>query len=131
MRLIGGQASDGTTSDGAAPSESTSTSQPAAPAATPVLARSTPARVLRPDPTLTRPTAFTVEQLAWEPWIEPVELADATPEQLAALEGRTGNSAYFRLLAHEPAVLTERTATDKGIMRPLKNGAPEVGADAS
>ena len=61
----------------------------------------------------------------WTPWIEPVELTAATPEQLAALEGRTGNSPYFRLLAHEAAVLTERTATDKGIFY-THGGAPRA-----
>jgi alkylhydroperoxidase domain protein len=57
-------------------------------------------------------------------------LADATPEQLAALEGRTGNSAYFRLLAHDPVVLTERTATDRGIFY-TQGGAPRAERELS
>ncbi len=73
------------------------------------------ARVLRPDASLARPKAFTVEQLEWAPWLEPLALEDATPQQAAALEGSRGNSRYFRLLAYNVDVLTERTATDKGI----------------
>lgn len=134
----GGEGTDGDGTDGAARSDAAASNggasavaaTPGRPASAPVVpvvpAESPrPARVMRTDPALKRPTAFTVEQLAWTPWLEPVELADATPEQLAALEGRTGNSPYFRLLAHEPAVLTERTATDKGIFY-TRGGAPRA-----
>jgi alkylhydroperoxidase domain protein len=73
------------------------------------------ARVIRPGAELNRPTAFTIERLDWASWLEPLELADATPQQLVALEGRQTNSQYFRLLAREAAVLLARTATDRGI----------------
>ena len=58
---------------------------------------------------------FTRDQLEWEPWLVPLDMADASPAQVAALEGRRGNSPYFRLLALDAKVLTERTATDLGI----------------
>src|SRR5439155_23637874 len=80
------------------------------------LVEGTPAaRVLRPGAELNRPESFTTERLDWAPWLEPLDLADATPEQLAALEGRQTNSLYFRLLARDAAVLLARTATDRGI----------------
>jgi CMD domain protein len=95
--------------------------EPEAPTPAPTQPASAPpstqpaARITRPDETLNRPRAFTLEELAWMPWLDPIELADATPEQRAALERRSGNSPYFRLLAHDAAVLSERTATDLGI----------------
>jgi alkylhydroperoxidase domain protein/CMD domain protein len=58
---------------------------------------------------------FTQDQLGWSPWIVPFEAADATEEQRAVLPGRRLESPYFRLLALDPAVLGERTATDMGI----------------
>jgi alkylhydroperoxidase domain protein/CMD domain protein len=87
-------------------------------------AREPVARVIRPG-TLRRPPAFTRDQLEWTPWLEPIEPADATPAQLAALEGRRGNSPYFRLLARDAAVLTERTAADLGIFY-THGGAPRA-----
>jgi alkylhydroperoxidase domain protein/CMD domain protein len=60
-------------------------------------------------------TGFTQEQLGWAPWIEPFAAADATDEQRAVLPGQRLDSPYFRLLALDPAVLGERTATDMGI----------------
>ncbi|HEY3078584.1 MAG TPA: alkylhydroperoxidase domain protein [Chloroflexota bacterium] len=58
---------------------------------------------------------FTQEQLGWTPWIVPFEAEHATDEQRAVLPGRRLESPYFRLLALDPAVLGERTATDMGI----------------
>lgn len=58
---------------------------------------------------------FTREELGWKPWIEPFAAEEATEEQKAALPGRRLESAYFRLLALDPKVLGERTATDIGI----------------
>jgi alkylhydroperoxidase domain protein/CMD domain protein len=60
-------------------------------------------------------SGFTQEQLDWAPWLTPIAAADATDEQRAALPGRRLESPYFRLLAFDPAVLSERTATDNGI----------------
>jgi alkylhydroperoxidase domain protein len=104
--------------------------EPAAAKDETVVADVRPATLVPRDPTLKQPTAFTVEQLAWAPWLQPLELADATPEQAAALEGRTGNSAYFRLLALDPGVLIERTATDRGIFY-TPGGAPRADRELS
>jgi alkylhydroperoxidase domain protein/CMD domain protein len=84
-----------------------------------------PAEVVRPGDSLDRPPAFTRDQLEWTPWLIPLDLADATPAQVAALEGRRGNSPYFRLLALDAAVLSERTATDLGIFY-THGGAPRA-----
>lgn len=60
-------------------------------------------------------SGFTQEQLGWSPWLPTFEAADATEEQRAVLPGRRLDSPYFRLLALDPPVLGERTATDNGI----------------
>jgi alkylhydroperoxidase domain protein len=88
------------------------------------------AKVLRPAANLRRPTAFTIEQLEWTPWLEPLELANANAKQAAALEGTRGNSPYFRLLAYDVDVLTERTATDRGIFY-TPGGAPRPDRELS
>ena len=62
-----------------------------------------------------RPAGFTQEHLDWVPWLEPIALTDAHPDQLAVLEGFRAESPYFRLLARDARVLGERTATDKAI----------------
>jgi alkylhydroperoxidase domain protein/CMD domain protein len=116
LRLLGGGPSAVSTSTTAQPKPVLEPKPPRAPAA----------RVVRPDGSLKRPSAFTVDQLAWTSWLEPlVELADATPKQAAALEGSRGNSPYFRLLALDVDVLTERTATDRGIFY-TPGGAPRA-----
>jgi alkylhydroperoxidase domain protein len=81
------------------------------------------ARVIWPAEGLRRPTAFTVQQLGWMPWLEPLEMGEATAEQRAALEGDRAKSAYFRLLALDATVLRERTLTDRGIFY-TPGGAP-------
>ena len=60
-------------------------------------------------------SGFTQERLGWAPWLPPFEVADATDEQRAVLPGQRLNNPYFRLLAFDPVVLGERTATDNGI----------------
>ncbi len=89
-----------------------------------------PATVIRPPADLRRPTAFTIEQLEWSPWLEPLALAEANPKQAAALDGSRGNSPYFRLLALDVDVLTERTATDRGIFY-TPGGAPRQDRELS
>jgi alkylhydroperoxidase domain protein len=89
-----------------------------------------PARVLEPPADLARPTSFTIDQLEWTPWLEPLELVNATPAQAAALEGSRGNSPYFRLLALDVNVLVERTATDRGIFY-TPGGAPRADRELS
>ena len=54
---------------------------------------------------------FTHGELQWQPWITPVDLDTATPEQLAALKVTPSNravGAYSLVLAHDPEAL-ERT----------------------
>jgi alkylhydroperoxidase domain protein/CMD domain protein len=84
-----------------------------------------PATVLQPPENLERPTKFTAAQLEWTPWLEPLNLASASPKQVAALEGQRANSPYFRLLALDVDVLVERTATDRGIFH-TQGGAPHA-----
>lgn len=76
-------------------------------------------------PVSTRDTGFTQEHLDWTPWLPPVEAADATDEQRAVLPGRRLDSPYFRLLALDPRVLGERTATDNGIFY-TESGLPRA-----
>ncbi|WP_420236961.1 peroxidase-related enzyme [Telmatobacter bradus] len=62
---------------------------------------------------------FTLEVLRWQPWLQPVTLASATPVQRSAL-AECGvpprDSAYFRVLAHAPAALRERTRLYNAIL---------------
>jgi alkylhydroperoxidase domain protein len=118
LLLLGAEPPDQTTlPDAAAPNQG---QPPAGPKA----------EIIRPPATRKRPTAFTVEQLAWTPWLQPLDLADATPKQAAALEGSRGQSPYFRLLALDVDVLTERTATDRGIFY-TPGGAPRAERELS
>ncbi|MDH2066903.1 alkylhydroperoxidase domain protein [Pantoea sp. GD03673] len=61
-------------------------------------------------------TAFTQQELGWEPWLPAKPLAEFSEEEQATLEtfGHT-RSDYFRLLARNLPLLTQRTLTDKGI----------------
>lgn len=74
-----------------------------------------PAPATRLGPQDAPDTGFTQDQLGWSPWIEPFAAEDATAEQRAVLPGQRLDSPYFRLLALDPPVLGERTATDNGI----------------
>ena len=99
----------------------------AEPSTTPVPAASgatTPAPVLRPDADLKRPPAFTRDQLAWTPWLEPLDPEKATPRQAEGLASRPP-SPYFRLLGWDGDILRERTATDLGIFY-THGGAPRA-----
>jgi alkylhydroperoxidase domain protein/CMD domain protein len=108
---------------GAEPSAPTPSGTTIAPPEQPRAPR--PATVLRPPESLKRPPAFTVAQLEWTPWLEPLDMADASPLQASALEGQRANSPYFRLLALDVDVLRERTATDRGIFY-TPGGAPRA-----
>jgi alkylhydroperoxidase domain protein/CMD domain protein len=66
-------------------------------------------------PTGAPDSGFTQRELGWKPWLEPPTVEDVTERQRAALPGQRINSPYFRLLALDPEVLRERTATDNGI----------------
>lgn len=62
---------------------------------------------------------FTSATLDWAPWLPTVELDTATPAQLAALDAMNASarqSAYFRLLAHQPELLLQRSIAFNAIM---------------
>lgn len=61
-------------------------------------------------------TAFTQQELGWEPWLPAKPLAEFSEAEQATLAkfGHT-HSDYFRLLARNLPLLEQRTLTDKGI----------------
>lgn len=64
-------------------------------------------------------TDFTVTVPTWNPRVTPVEMSDATEEQLAAMKttpSNVGIDAYTLVLAHDPQTLTYRTPLFNGIM---------------
>jgi len=64
-------------------------------------------------------TEFTTSIPFWSPRVTPVELDEATEEQLDAMKvtpSDTGVSEYVLVLAHDPKTLKERTPLFNGIM---------------
>ncbi|PXA85226.1 alkylhydroperoxidase [Caulobacter sp. D4A] len=62
---------------------------------------------------------FKVKALSWSPYIEPVDVATATEEQLAAMQVTPSNtkvSPYVRTLAHDPESYVARTKLFNAIM---------------
>jgi uncharacterized peroxidase-related enzyme len=62
---------------------------------------------------------FTAEKLNWRPYLTPVALEHASPEQRDALKETPSNtkvSDYVLVLAHDPESLAERTPLFNGIM---------------
>ncbi|MBW6425675.1 peroxidase-related enzyme [Rhizobium sp. XQZ8] len=62
---------------------------------------------------------FKVKALSWAPYIEPVDVASATEEQLAAMQVTPSNtkvSPYVRTLAHDPESYVARTKLFNAIM---------------
>ncbi|KGD99474.1 peroxidase-related enzyme [Rhizobium sp. YS-1r] len=62
---------------------------------------------------------FKVKALAWAPYIEPVDVATATEDQLAAMQVTPSNtkvSPYVRTLAHDPESYVARTKLFNAIM---------------
>lgn len=62
---------------------------------------------------------FTTQVPVWSPYIKPVELASATPEQLAAMQvtpSNKGVSPYVLTLAHDPESLAVRSPLFNQIM---------------
>jgi uncharacterized peroxidase-related enzyme len=80
---------------------------------------------------------FTGGELEWAPWIAPVDLDRATPEQRAALKITPSNravGAYSLVLAHDPEALTERSPLYNAVMfgpRGLPRAERELGAVAA
>ncbi|MFM7534052.1 MAG: CMD domain-containing protein [Rubrivivax sp.] len=66
-----------------------------------------------------RLNGFTNETLAWHAWLKPLEISQATPEQLAVLDeshpqGRS--SEYYLTLVHQPRMLQHRSTAYNAIM---------------
>ena len=60
-----------------------------------------------------------LKPLVWHPYIAPVELSEATPDQLAAMQvtpSATKVSEYVRTLAHDPESYVARTVLFNAIM---------------
>lgn len=82
-------------------------------------------------------TEFTTVIPYWRPRVTPVELAEATEEQLDAMKvtpSNTGVSEYVLVLAHDPKTLKERTPLFNGIMysrEGLSRPETELGAVAA
>lgn len=70
-------------------------------------------------PSPLRINGFTDETLAWAPWLPTIDLATATPAQLAALDEMSPTARqqpYFLLLAHQPEILLHRSVAFNAIM---------------
>lgn len=66
-----------------------------------------------------RVNGYTSETLGWKAWLPVVDLASATPEQLAVLESshpKAKTSDYYRVLVHQPRILQERSVVFNAIM---------------
>jgi CMD domain protein len=77
-----------------------------------------PAHLPKPGEPL-RINGYTSETLGWTAWLPVVELADATPEQMAVLDAshpQAKTSDYYRVLAHQPRILQERSTVFNAIM---------------
>lgn len=62
---------------------------------------------------------FTNETLGWKSWLDVVDVADATSEQLAVLEmshPQAKTSDYYLTLVHQPAILQQRSEAYNAIM---------------
>ena len=70
-------------------------------------------------PDLPSAGGFTIETLGWTSWLDVVDLAAATPEQVAVLEEshpQAKASEYYRTLVHQPQILRQRSAAFNAIM---------------
>jgi uncharacterized peroxidase-related enzyme len=80
---------------------------------------------------------FTKGELEWRPWIVPLDLAAATPEQRDALKITPSSrpvGAYSLVLAHDPEALDQRSPLYNAIMfgpRGLPRADRELGAVAA
>lgn len=79
--------------------------------------------VLRPE--VVPPARFTSAAIGWQPWLAPVGQDELTDVQRDALiDAGRAKSDYFRLLAHDPAILKARTLTDNDIFYNPDAGLP-------
>ncbi|WP_207537378.1 CMD domain-containing protein [Sabulicella rubraurantiaca] len=74
---------------------------------------------LEPQSPGTADFGFTSETLDWKSWVPVLDVAQATPEQLAVLDASHASARiqpYYLLLVQEPAVLRERSKLFNTIM---------------
>ncbi len=80
---------------------------------------------------------FTNETLAWHAWLDVVDVATATPEQITVLEEshpKAKVSDYYLTLIHQPEILRQRSAAFNAIMYApggLPRSERELGATAT
>lgn len=77
-----------------------------------------PANLPKPGEPL-RVNGYTSESLDWKAWLPVLALDQATPAQLAVLESshpKAKSSDYYRVLAHQPRILEERSIVFNAIM---------------
>jgi uncharacterized peroxidase-related enzyme len=77
-----------------------------------------PANLPKPGEPI-RINGYTSETLEWKSWLPVVDLAQATPEQIAVLEAshpKAKISDYYRVLVHQPRILEERAIVFNAIM---------------
>ena len=66
-----------------------------------------------------RINGFTNETLQWRSWLQPLQVQDATPEQLAVLDeshAQARTSDYYLTLVHQPRMLQHRSTAYNAIM---------------
>lgn len=69
--------------------------------------------------TVIRDKGFTNETLDWKAWVDVVDCATATPEQIEVLEmshPQAKTSDYYLALAHQPEILRQRSEAYNAIM---------------
>jgi uncharacterized peroxidase-related enzyme len=77
-----------------------------------------PANLPKPGEPL-RINGYTSETLDWKAWLPVLDLAQATPAQLAVLEAshpKAKSSDYYLTLVHQPRILEERSTAFNAIM---------------
>ena len=82
--------------------------------------------------TIIKANGFTNETLEWKAWLDVIDVAQATPEQIAILEEshpKAKSSDYYRFLAHQPEILRQRSTAYNAIMY-APGGLPRVGLPA-
>ena len=72
---------------------------------------------------------WTLDKLDWRPWVNTVDVNNLTPDQTEVLEEAPGGLAkignYYAMLAHDPAILRERTRLFNAVMYG-RGGAPRA-----
>jgi len=62
---------------------------------------------------------FTNASLEWEAWLDVIDLEQASADQITVLEEsnpKAKTSDYYLFLAHQPAILRQRSAAFNAIM---------------